>query len=94
MMKLARFAFFGMGLLLVVMCLFPRHGPPDFRYTGSDPAIDVWNFGWPTATMIWDSRSGLHFASISPSFLLLAMYGFAMLVFVVISRKRRHVNPN
>jgi hypothetical protein len=44
----------------VVIDLFPRHGPPDFRYTGADPAHEVWNLGWPQALAIYDSQSGIH----------------------------------
>src|SRR5689334_23309185 len=44
-----------------VMDLFPRHGPPDFRYTGSDPAHVIWNLGWPVALVIYDPQSGIHF---------------------------------
>jgi hypothetical protein len=40
--------------------LFPRHGPPNFRYTGSDPAHEVWNLGWPMALAIYDPQSGIH----------------------------------
>src|ERR1043166_6105600 len=40
--------------------LCPRHGAPDFRYTGSDPAHEVWNLGWPVALAIYDSQSGIH----------------------------------
>jgi len=53
-----------MALTFVFACavidLLPRHGPPDFRYTGSDPAHEVWNLGWPVALAIYDSQSGLH----------------------------------
>ena len=49
--------------LYLVVCatldLFPRHGPPEFRYTGSDPAVAVWNLGWPIAQFIYDPRLGL-----------------------------------
>ena len=44
----------------VVVDLFPRYGPPYFRYTGSDPAHEVWNLGWPVGLIIYDSRSGIH----------------------------------
>jgi hypothetical protein len=44
----------------VVVDFFPRFGPPDFRYTGSDPATHVWNLGWPLAEAIYDHRSGFH----------------------------------
>ena len=43
-----------------VMDLAPRHGPPEFRYSGSDPVSSVWNLGWPVALAIYDSRSGFH----------------------------------
>jgi len=55
--------FIGFGVYVVVcfiLGLLPHHGPPHFRYPGADPHVDVWNLGWPLATMIWDSRSGLH----------------------------------
>jgi hypothetical protein len=50
----------GCLIAFAVMDLFPRHGAPDFRYTGSDPAYHVWNLGWPLALAIYDSRSGIH----------------------------------
>ena len=36
-----------LSLLLCVAACWPMHGPPGFRYTGSDPAFHVWNLGWP-----------------------------------------------
>jgi hypothetical protein len=42
------------------MDFLPRYGPPDFRYTGSDSAVYVWNLGWPLAEFMYDSRSGFH----------------------------------
>ncbi len=48
------------GLISLAADLFPTFGPPHFRYTGSDPAVHVWNLGWPVATAIYDSRSGIH----------------------------------
>jgi hypothetical protein len=55
--------------LFVVLCLltdfFPYHGPPQFRYTGSNPSFAVWNFGWPLATAIYDSRNGFHIGPIA-----------------------------
>lgn len=50
----------GCLVAFVVMDLFPWHGAPYFRYTGSDPAYPVWNSGWPLALAIYDSRSGTH----------------------------------
>jgi hypothetical protein len=47
-------------LICVVADFFPRHGAPDFRYTGSDPTHQVWNLGWPIALTICDSASGIH----------------------------------
>lgn len=53
--KLAAIAF-------VVVCLVvdfvPRHTLPDFRYTGSDPSVPVWNLGWPLALFIYDPKHG------------------------------------
>ncbi len=51
------------GVLLVAALLidfFPTFGPPQFRYTGSDPNTHVWNLGWPLATTVYDQRWGLH----------------------------------
>ncbi|WP_395732232.1 hypothetical protein [Prosthecobacter sp.] len=42
-----------LGVFLVIDA-FPNHGPPFFRYTGSDPAHIVWNFGWPIPWLIYD----------------------------------------
>jgi hypothetical protein len=39
--------------------LWPHFGPPHFRYTGSDLARAVWNFGWPIASYIYDAQTGL-----------------------------------
>jgi hypothetical protein len=50
------------GIAFVLVCLvvdfLPHHGPPEFRYTGSDPAIPVWNLGWPVALFIYDPKHG------------------------------------
>ena len=50
--------------ILIVLCIlanfFPRHGPPHFRYTGSDPSREVWNLGWPLVLAIYDPQYGLH----------------------------------
>jgi hypothetical protein len=50
----------GCLVAFVVVDLFPWHGPPFFRYTGSDPTYAVWNLGWPLALSIYDPRSGVH----------------------------------
>ena len=44
----------------LIIDFYPTYGRPHFRYTGSDPSIEVWNLGWPIATMIYDSTSGIH----------------------------------
>ncbi len=41
-----------------VLDIFPRYSRPDLRYTGSDPAVSVWNLGWPLAEFIYDPRFG------------------------------------
>ncbi len=65
-----------------ILAFFPRFGPPDFRYTGSDPSHAVWNLGWPLASMIHDPRSGLH---ISPlGLVVLPILVLALLVNVAI----------
>lgn len=49
---LAFFAF--LMLLFGIIDFFPWHGPPAFRYTGSDPSHHVWNLGWPIPWIIYD----------------------------------------
>lgn len=50
------------AITFVVVCLVvdfvPRHTSPDFRYTGSDPSVPVWNLGWPLALFIYDPKHG------------------------------------
>jgi hypothetical protein len=43
----------------LAVAFFPTHTNPAFRYTGADPDRLVWNFGWPFATMIYDSIHGI-----------------------------------
>ena len=66
--------------LCLVVDLFPYFGPPAFRYTGSDPAVFVWNFGWPFTTFIYDSRSGVH---VGPGAYLLVAAQVGLLVLVL-----------
>jgi hypothetical protein len=51
-------------ILSIAACLvvdsFPHFGPPQFRYTGSDPNTHIWNLGWPLATAIYDQHNGVH----------------------------------
>ncbi|MEQ9279541.1 MAG: hypothetical protein RLN83_08580 [Balneola sp.] len=57
-MKFAINKQFSIVLLLLVnsiVFLFPRVGPPAFRYTGSNPETDVLNFGFPFTQLIYDS---------------------------------------
>lgn len=64
----------------VLACLaldfLPRFGPPEFRYTGSDPTVPVRDLGWPLALTIYDARSGLH---IGPSVYLVPPAQFLVL---------------
>jgi hypothetical protein len=61
---MSRQRWFVVAGLYVMVCLavdfFPRHGPPNFRYTGSDPAHSIWNLGWPMPLMIYDPRNEIH----------------------------------
>ena len=47
-------------LTCLIVDVFPHHGVPHFRDTGSDPAYPVWNLGWPLALFIYDPGNGLH----------------------------------
>ncbi|HZN68373.1 MAG TPA: hypothetical protein VFB66_24010 [Tepidisphaeraceae bacterium] len=67
-----------LSLPLCVAAAWPRHGPPDFRYTGSDPAAHVWNFGWPVALVIYDARYGFHVGPFA--YLVIPILVFALTV--------------
>ena len=68
---------------LALDCL-PRFGPPEFRYTGSDPIVPVWDLGWPLALTIYDARSGLHVGPsvylVLPAQLLILFAAMALVV--------------
>ncbi|MCX5688530.1 MAG: hypothetical protein NTV94_01835 [Planctomycetota bacterium] len=83
------------GAVFVVLCLLhnvlPWFGPPQFRYTGSDPERSVWNFGWPLATAIHDAQFGFHFAPWGPLLLFIevGVFSAVMIVWVMVARSRR-----
>lgn len=70
----------------LVMDLWPRFGPPEFRYTDSDLSVPVWNLGWPLALAVYDTRSGLHVGPlvylILPSQVLALLAAMALIVAV------------
>jgi len=72
-----------------VIDLFPRYGPPDFRYTGSDPAHEIWNLGWPVALAIYDSQSGIHFGPFLYAIVPVQVV-LAFLISVVLFIQNRH----
>ena len=79
-------------LICAILDFLPHHGPPEFRYTGSDPARPVWNLGWPLAQFIYDPRYGLQidptaFALISAQCVLFLFC--AVLVIFILRRHRR-----
>ena len=79
-------------VICFVMDFLPTHGAPDFRYTGSDPAFDVWNFGWPLALAIYDSRFGIHFSPFL--YLLVPFQLIAVAVFwATLALLKRHNHP-
>lgn len=55
--KWQRLLVFGVLIFMLAFLIGPNYGPPNFRYTGSDPENHVWNFGWPVSTFILDSNS-------------------------------------
>ena len=90
--RLIWFGAVGMYLFVcLVMDLLPRHGPPDFRYTGSDPAFAVWNIGWPLAQFIYDSRTGLHTGPTAVPLMVLQTVVLAVGMFVGWLRHRRAI---
>jgi hypothetical protein len=64
-------------LACLLLDVLPRFGPPEFRYTGSDPTVPVWNLGWPLALTIYDARSGLH---VGPDVYLVPLAQFLVLL--------------
>lgn len=81
-----------LALLCLVVAIVPYFGPPNFRYTGSDPSRHVWNFGFPIANAIHDPRSGWHEGPVA--IVLLPLQFLAMLIFGAIAvgldlKKRR-----
>jgi hypothetical protein len=84
-LKVATAAFL---LACLLVDFLPHHGPPDFRYTGSDPAIAVWNLGWPLAWFIYDPRYGFQ---VGPLAYLMLTFQFVLLaggVIVVMAIRR------
>jgi hypothetical protein len=73
------------AVIFLAMDFAPRHGPPDFRYTGSDPERIVWNIGWPCAWAIYDPQSGVQIGpwliiSLPPQVFFLAfLHGLTMM---------------
>jgi len=89
-LKLAAIAF-------VVVCLFvdflPRHTCPDFRYTGSDPSVPVWNLGWPLALFIYDPEHGFQVGPFAYVLLPFQFGGLAVGLIVVAIVRRLHNQP-
>src|SRR5688500_8656597 len=74
--------------------LFPRYGPPAFRYTGSDPRQAVWNLGWPLPLAIYDARSGFHVGPVAYAVLPVQFLAFAAdAVALVAACRRRQPSP-
>lgn len=85
---------FALIIICIIADIFPRHGAPDFRYTGSDPAVDVWNLGWPLVLSIFDPRSGIH---VGPFFYVVIPFQIAVislvgLVFAFWTRHNKTLN--
>lgn len=83
------------ALAFVVICLvvdfLPRLAAPAFRYTGSDPAIPVWNLGWPSTLFIYDPKYGFQ---VGPSAYLILPFQFiafavGLIVVAVVRRLRK-----
>jgi hypothetical protein len=75
-------------VIFAVIDFFPHFGAPNFRYTGADPEIHVWNFGWPLATFIYDSRSGFHVGPIAATVLVCQFIVLGIAAFVLRAKNR------
>ena len=85
------------AVAFVLICLavdfLPRHAAPDFRYTGSDPTIPVWNLGWPLALFIHDPNHGFQ---VGPFAYLMLPFQFVVLaigLIIVAAVRRLHNRP-
>jgi hypothetical protein len=78
------------AVALAAICLLvdflPRHAAPEFRYTGSDPAIPVWNLGWPGALFIYDPKHGFQVGPFA--YVMLPLQFFVLAVGLIIFRRR------
>ncbi len=79
-------------LACLVVDFLPHHGVPHFRYTGSDPAYQVWNLGWPLALFIYNPRSGIHVGPFAYVVLPLQLF-VAAVILGVMALRRLHKPP-
>ena len=81
--RIVTVSFIVLAILYVVACivldLIPNYGPPNFRYTGSDPSQNVWNFGWPLVSMIYDPHHGIQFGPLTAILVVLQVIGALMI---------------
>lgn len=84
MWKAAAIAFV---LACLIVDFLPRHGPPHFRYTGSDPHYAVWNLGWPLALFIYDPRNAFHIGPFAYIVLPFQLVIVAAILVVVVRRR-------
>jgi hypothetical protein len=66
----------------IAMDVFPKYGPPTFRYNGSDPEFNVWNLGWPLPNFIYDPRSGFHIGPSAYPVILAQIFSLAAIVLI------------
>jgi hypothetical protein len=74
-------------LIYILFCLLidllPNFGSPNFRYTGSNPTVHVWNFGWPFASFLYDAESGLHVSPVGVLVVIVQLFVLAVLTAIM-----------
>lgn len=80
--------------ICAIIDFLPSYGAPHFRYTGSDPDIQVWNIGYPLAFFIYDPKFGLQIAPIAFPVIGLQVILFCLVAGVHLTiRKGRTPSP-
>ena len=79
-------------LFCLLIDLFPNFGLPNFRYTGSNPTVHVWNFGWPLASFLYDPESGLHVSPVGVLVVIAQLFVLAVLTAIMAAIRKMWLN--
>jgi hypothetical protein len=79
-------------LFCVLIDLLPNFGPLNFRYTGANPAVHVWNFGWPLASFLYDPETGLHVGPIVVFVVIVQLFVLGVLTSIMTAVRKMWSN--